>query len=219
MNNKTTNACGRCWTTCYPSGYPVEDATQLRSNKARGDKRCLVAALTFSIATKIQPAIQLSDVRHCPASTRMDFLVKPVNEGTAKHELEGGSVLDLGCVTKSHKTALLCWAGNSHAQTCASPLIFTGAATEELATSITSFVDDMLEWNLLNKSRSCVTLHSDIPNLAQGANLCCLVKTQSLKYEQCVSCWPCAVISTGRNLGEGEHIHLLRLSSVTLKSI
>ena len=32
---------------------------------------------------------------------------KPDNEGTAKHELEGESVLDLGCVTKSHKTALL----------------------------------------------------------------------------------------------------------------
>ena len=89
---------------------------------------------------------------------------KPDNEGTAKHELEGESVLDLGCVTKSHKTALLFLGRNSHAQTCASPpLIFTGAASEELATLITSFVDDMLEWNTPNKSRSCVTLHSDSP--------------------------------------------------------
>ena len=31
---------------------------------------------------------------------------KPDNEGTAKHELEGESVLDLGCVTKSHKTVV-----------------------------------------------------------------------------------------------------------------
>jgi len=53
----------------------------------------------------------------------------------------------------------------------------TGTASEELATcvfmTITSSVEDMLELTSPNESRSCLTLHSDIPiSHKAAANSC-----------------------------------------------